>query len=239
MKNILFRDDQSLLGSNWYVLSKKLFIIPFILSFIGILAIYSLIGTEYSILLIFKPADSRLRAVRSHQHALIMLLLEHMAWEEPGDGAAVKEWLVEAIPASLAAATAPCRFLLEGLWRRADDLADELAVLDPGTSAEDRNRNALRLADGHPLRSRRQHGLRRCDGEVDRDLAATFGSDLIEVGECTCQASVVVDGDFIADVVTAGVGVRQVVGRRWTSYQSSFQDIGIRLIVVEVLPAHA
>ena len=54
MKNILFRDDQSLLGSSWYVLSKKLFIIPFILSFIGILAIYSLIGTEYSILLIFK-----------------------------------------------------------------------------------------------------------------------------------------------------------------------------------------
>ena len=54
MKNILFRDDQSILGSNWYILSKKLFIIPFILSFIGILAIYSLIGTEYSILLIFK-----------------------------------------------------------------------------------------------------------------------------------------------------------------------------------------
>ena len=54
MKNILFRDDQSLLGSNWYTLSKKLFVIPFILSFIGILAIYSLIGTEYSILLILK-----------------------------------------------------------------------------------------------------------------------------------------------------------------------------------------
>ncbi len=54
MKNILFRDDKSLLGLNWYILSKKLFIIPFILSFIGILAIYSLIGTEYSILLIFK-----------------------------------------------------------------------------------------------------------------------------------------------------------------------------------------
>ena len=54
MKNILFRDDQSLIGSNWYVLPKKLFIIPFILSFIGILAIYSLIGTEYSILLIIK-----------------------------------------------------------------------------------------------------------------------------------------------------------------------------------------
>ncbi len=54
MKNILFRDNQSLLGSNWYILSKKLFIIPFILSFIGILAIYSLIGTEYSILLIIK-----------------------------------------------------------------------------------------------------------------------------------------------------------------------------------------
>ena len=54
MKNILFRDDKSLLGSNWYILSKKLFIIPFILSFIGILAIYSLIGTEYSILLILK-----------------------------------------------------------------------------------------------------------------------------------------------------------------------------------------
>ena len=54
MKNILFRDDQSLLGSNWYVLPKKLFIIPFILSFIGILSIYSLIGTEYSILLILK-----------------------------------------------------------------------------------------------------------------------------------------------------------------------------------------
>ena len=54
MKNQLFRDDQSLLGSNWYVLPKKLFIIPFILSFIGILTIYSLIGTEYSILLIFK-----------------------------------------------------------------------------------------------------------------------------------------------------------------------------------------
>ena len=54
MKNILFRDDQSLLGSSWYILSKKLFIIPFILSFIGILAIYSLIGTEYPILLIFK-----------------------------------------------------------------------------------------------------------------------------------------------------------------------------------------
>ncbi len=54
MKNILFRDDQSLLGSNWYILSKKLFVIPFILSFIGILAIYSLIGDEYSILLIIK-----------------------------------------------------------------------------------------------------------------------------------------------------------------------------------------
>ena len=54
MRNILFRDDKSLLGSNWYILSKKLFIIPFILSFIGILAIYSLIGTEYSILLILK-----------------------------------------------------------------------------------------------------------------------------------------------------------------------------------------
>ena len=54
MKNILFRDDKSLLGSNWYILSKKLFIIPFILSFIGILAIYSLIGTEYPILLILK-----------------------------------------------------------------------------------------------------------------------------------------------------------------------------------------
>ena len=24
MKNILFRDDQSLIGSNWYILSKKL-----------------------------------------------------------------------------------------------------------------------------------------------------------------------------------------------------------------------
>ena len=33
---------------------QKTFVIPFILSFIGILAIYSLIGTEYSILLIFK-----------------------------------------------------------------------------------------------------------------------------------------------------------------------------------------
>ena len=54
MKNQLFRDDQSLLGSNWYVLSKKLFIIPFILSFIGILTIYSLIGTEYSVSLILK-----------------------------------------------------------------------------------------------------------------------------------------------------------------------------------------
>ncbi len=54
MKNRLFRDDKSLLGSNWYTLSKKLFIIPFILSFIGVLAIYSLIGTEYSILLILK-----------------------------------------------------------------------------------------------------------------------------------------------------------------------------------------
>ncbi len=54
MNNILFRDDQSLIGSNWYVLPKKLFIIPFILSFIGILSIYSLIGTEYSILLILK-----------------------------------------------------------------------------------------------------------------------------------------------------------------------------------------
>ena len=54
MKNILFRDDKRLLGSKWYILSKKLFIIPFILSFIGILAIYSLIGTEYSILLILK-----------------------------------------------------------------------------------------------------------------------------------------------------------------------------------------
>ena len=54
MKNILFRDDKSLIGSNWYILSKKLFIIPFILSFIGVLAIYSLIGTEYTISLIMK-----------------------------------------------------------------------------------------------------------------------------------------------------------------------------------------
>ena len=54
MRDLLFRDDKSLLGSNWYILSKKLFVIPFILSFIGILAIYSLIGTEYPILLIIK-----------------------------------------------------------------------------------------------------------------------------------------------------------------------------------------
>ena len=54
MKNILFRDDKSFFGSSWYILSKRLFIIPFILSFIGILAIYSLIGTEYSISLIIK-----------------------------------------------------------------------------------------------------------------------------------------------------------------------------------------
>ena len=54
MKNILFRDDKSLFGYNWYILSKRLFIIPFILSFIGILAIYSLIGTEYSVFLIVK-----------------------------------------------------------------------------------------------------------------------------------------------------------------------------------------
>jgi len=54
VKNILFRDDKSLLGSNWYILSKKLFIIPFILSFTGVLTIYSLIGTEYSIILILK-----------------------------------------------------------------------------------------------------------------------------------------------------------------------------------------
>ena len=54
MRDLLFRDDKSLLGSNWYILSKKLFVIPFILSFIGVLAIYSLIGTEYPILLIIK-----------------------------------------------------------------------------------------------------------------------------------------------------------------------------------------
>ena len=54
MKNLLFRDDNSLIGSNWYYLEKKLFIFPLLLSFIGLLAIYSLIGTEYSITLLFK-----------------------------------------------------------------------------------------------------------------------------------------------------------------------------------------
>ena len=54
MKNILFRDDESLIGSNWYYLEKKLFIFPILLSFIGLLAIYSLIGTEYPITLLFK-----------------------------------------------------------------------------------------------------------------------------------------------------------------------------------------
>lgn len=54
MKNLLFRDDESLIGSNWYYLEKKLFIFPLLLSFIGLLAIYSLIGTEYSIALLFK-----------------------------------------------------------------------------------------------------------------------------------------------------------------------------------------
>ncbi len=54
MKDILFRDDKSLIGGNWYKLSKKLFVIPFILSFVGLLAIYSLIGTEYSFTLLVK-----------------------------------------------------------------------------------------------------------------------------------------------------------------------------------------
>ena len=54
MKNLLFRDDESLIGSNWYYLEKKLFIFPLLLSFIGLLAIYSLIGTEYSIALLLK-----------------------------------------------------------------------------------------------------------------------------------------------------------------------------------------
>ena len=54
MKNLLFRDDESLIGSNWYYLEKKLFIFPLLLSFIGLLAIYSLIGTEYSIGLLLK-----------------------------------------------------------------------------------------------------------------------------------------------------------------------------------------
>jgi len=54
LKNLLFRDDNSLIGSNWYYLEKKLFIFPLLLSFIGLLAIYSLIGTEYSITLLFK-----------------------------------------------------------------------------------------------------------------------------------------------------------------------------------------
>lgn len=54
MKDILFRDENSLIGGNWYKLSKKLFVIPFILSFVGLLSIYSLIGTEYSLTLLLK-----------------------------------------------------------------------------------------------------------------------------------------------------------------------------------------
>ena len=54
MTSLLFRDDQSLIGSNWYKLPKKLFVIPFILSFLGLFTIYSLIGSEYSINLLFK-----------------------------------------------------------------------------------------------------------------------------------------------------------------------------------------
>jgi len=54
LKNLLFRDDQSLLGLNWYALSKRLFVVPSILSFIGLLAIYSLIGSEYSSILLIK-----------------------------------------------------------------------------------------------------------------------------------------------------------------------------------------
>ena len=54
MKDLLFRDDQSIIGSNWYKLPKKLFVIPFILSFLGLFAIYSLIGSEYSISYLFK-----------------------------------------------------------------------------------------------------------------------------------------------------------------------------------------
>lgn len=54
MNNLLFRDDKSLIGSNWYYLEKKLFIIPLLLSFVGLLAIYSLIGTEYPTVFLFK-----------------------------------------------------------------------------------------------------------------------------------------------------------------------------------------
>jgi len=54
LKDILFRDDNSLLGGNWYKLSKKLFVIPCILIFVGLIAIYSLIGTEYSFILLIK-----------------------------------------------------------------------------------------------------------------------------------------------------------------------------------------
>ena len=54
MKDILFRDDNSFIGANWYKISKKLFVIPFILCFVGFLAIYSLIGSEYPLTLLFK-----------------------------------------------------------------------------------------------------------------------------------------------------------------------------------------
>ena len=54
MKDLLFRDDQTFIGASWYKLKKKLFVIPFILSFVGLLAIYSLIGTEYSLTLLPK-----------------------------------------------------------------------------------------------------------------------------------------------------------------------------------------
>lgn len=54
MKDLLFRDDKTFIGASWYKLKKKLFVIPFILSFVGLLAIYSLIGTEYSLSLLLK-----------------------------------------------------------------------------------------------------------------------------------------------------------------------------------------
>ncbi len=54
MKDLLFRDDSSLIGANWYKVPKKLFAIPFILSFVGLLAIFSLIGSEYSVILLIK-----------------------------------------------------------------------------------------------------------------------------------------------------------------------------------------
>ena len=83
-------------------------------------------------------AQGERRGERAGERGAIGLFIarEHVAWEDPSDAPAVRDWLLDAIPSALSAAVAPAAFLLDGLWSRAEDLSADQQEQEPKPESE-------------------------------------------------------------------------------------------------------